>query len=934
MLSKFEEGLKYVPEDTTLFMYHRILLLLNIKPHESALVRKLFTVQFFLGIATAFLFTSTLTMFLKAYPINMLPAVYIVSAILLFGFNRIYAHLDERLNSPRLLEIVILFSTFSILVFWVLLTFFHFHLLPLVIAAWYMIIYMLVGYAFWGMASIMFNVRESKRLFSIVGAGDIPAKMLGYFSVAALIPYVAINNLLWVSITSFIIAFALMKRYQNQGFIVAIDPNEPHGHSHKEDHGSATRNMLKRFFKNRLVLYISLLSLVAYIVFAFIDFTFLTDIKEKFKKGDQMATFIAIFFAAGRILAIAIKLLFSSRMIARIGLTNALLVTPVLLLCIASFLTLSGISFTSYLYVFGFMVLLTEVLRSTLQEPVFFILFQPLKPHDRLRGHLVAKGYTMPFALVGVGSFLYFYMQNNREIPILFVAEILIAFLSLWIIAVFLIKKQYLRTLIITLEKGYFTGAELFLNDSAVIKLLISKTESDNSIEVIHSLNLLERSGYNDIYTILLKHLHSPKNEIKEYVLSRIMENKMTSALPLIKQQLQSADNENLHPALIKAFYFLEKRLENNELINIQALKPADKKPAIIGLLYRREEETEKRVMEELTIMASNNVNDKLVVLEIIMETPNTSFTPILKTLLLDKNPQVYKKAIEAAGKTKDYNLFNEIVEVAAKHHAFPALQRSILHYGDEIFSTDFLQAEKLPTPIVIYIIKIAGKIKGENSTAFLFNLLVLNQKRYADNIIEALWLKKAKISIETAKLVDAWIQQKMEQSRLKVLYFNGLVNNSKLQLLQQAMGDEIQHDAQVLLKAFAIVYDRQKVDRIIELIGLDNKTKIYNAIEVLELILPGKYFSQLNILVELMNDIRQNQVLIPKTTDINSYIIIEEVLKDNKANFNEWTRSVACYMLPKFKKAELSLNILSSKVCKEDVMFNETKNYVLSMLK
>src|SRR4051812_32908312 len=157
-------------------MYYKLLQLLNIKPHESAVVRKLFTIQFFLGVGAAFLFTSSLTMFLSAYSIKTLPIAYILSACLLFVFNPIYSYLDEKFSSPRLLAIVILFSAFSTLLFWTILNLVPFKQLPLIIAAWYMLLYMLIGYAFWGMASILFNVRESKRVFSIVGAGDIPAK--------------------------------------------------------------------------------------------------------------------------------------------------------------------------------------------------------------------------------------------------------------------------------------------------------------------------------------------------------------------------------------------------------------------------------------------------------------------------------------------------------------------------------------------------------------------------------------------------------------------------------------------------------------------------------------------------------------------------------------------------------------------------------------
>ena len=79
-------------------MYQLILQLLKIKPHETSLVKKLFAVQFLLGVSTAFLFTSSLTTFISVYHINALPQVYIVSAVLLILFNRIYSYLDERIG--------------------------------------------------------------------------------------------------------------------------------------------------------------------------------------------------------------------------------------------------------------------------------------------------------------------------------------------------------------------------------------------------------------------------------------------------------------------------------------------------------------------------------------------------------------------------------------------------------------------------------------------------------------------------------------------------------------------------------------------------------------------------------------------------------------------------------------------------------------------
>ena len=193
-------------------MYKRILLLLNIKPGESGIVKRLFLVQFFLGIATAFLFTGSLTLFLHAYP-QRLPEVFIYSAILLFLFNGFYGRLEAKISSVKLLEIVIVFSAVSIFCFWLANEFLSFYWLPLLLAGWYVLLYMLVNYSFWGMASLLFNVRESKRVVSIISAGDIPGKMLGYFSVSVIIPFVPSDNLLLVSVVSFFCSFYSLAKF-------------------------------------------------------------------------------------------------------------------------------------------------------------------------------------------------------------------------------------------------------------------------------------------------------------------------------------------------------------------------------------------------------------------------------------------------------------------------------------------------------------------------------------------------------------------------------------------------------------------------------------------------------------------------------------------------------------------------------------------------
>src|SRR6188768_4206408 len=117
-------------------MLKRILLLLNIKASEANLVKDLFFVQFALGIATAFLYTASLTLFLSAFSINNLPKVFIVLSMLILMFNKAYAYFEKKVDAVSLLQLVVAFSLVSTIVFWMILKLFSHHWLILLLAAW------------------------------------------------------------------------------------------------------------------------------------------------------------------------------------------------------------------------------------------------------------------------------------------------------------------------------------------------------------------------------------------------------------------------------------------------------------------------------------------------------------------------------------------------------------------------------------------------------------------------------------------------------------------------------------------------------------------------------------------------------------------------------------------------------------------------------
>jgi hypothetical protein len=482
------------------------------------------------------------------------------------------------------------------------------------------------------------------------------------------------------------------------------------------------------------------------------------------------------------------------------------------------------------------------------------------------------------------------------------------------------------------LRKGYFTGTELFLNDEKVISLLIEKTESGSPLDKIHALNLLERSGYRDSYALLFKHLQEPDEDVRKYVIARIMDNNMSSALPLIHKQLSALPADTLTPELLKASYFLDKTITGFDDTDLHLADPKGKKAIFTGLLSRKESTSDGLMNELIKLARSNNPDEKIMVIEILGELSQGNYELVLKILLNDTDPRVYKKAMEVSGKLNAVNLFSLVIDIAEKHKAWVAFQMAIIQFGDSIFNHEYLKTATLSEHVKILLVKTAGRIKGDHSLDYLLNHLETHSHTII--VIEALWQKRVKLPAYAEQQIKQIIHDREHEDRLKVVYYRSLEDQKIARLLQLAIKSEIQEDVVILLKALSLIYDAQKINRVIELLMLNDNSKISNAIEMLEIIVPAKYFVHLNVALDLLQDINNKKMLIPGNKILPVHTILEDILKKNKAGFDIWTSSIACYMLPRLKDREFALSLMNNKIDRKDHLFNETSNYVLSMLK
>jgi ATP/ADP translocase/SOS response regulatory protein OraA/RecX len=888
----------------------------------------LLKIQLFIGIAHSFTNIAAFTYFIYKFSIDGLPYAYLAVAGALLFMNIFYEKMERSFSPLKLLKLIVLISAAVLFLFWTGFLLWNDTTIIFLLLVWSVLFYMITGYAYWGLVSLLFNVRESKRVFSIVGAGDIPAKLIGYLSAQFLIPLIGLNHLLAFALVS--LGFGLyligdlIKKEKAGRFHVK---HHAHGHAHIHEQTNQPKAFsLKNnfFFKHKLIFTISLLSLLCYNVFNLIDFTFIAHIKARYHDLSELASFIAIFFAVGRLAALVMKLVFTSRVIEKVGVVACLLITPTVLFIFSiAFLGFDDRSNYS-LYFFGIMALFTEVLRSTIQEPSFFILFQPLNEHYRLKGHIIAKGYMLAPSLLIVGASLIIMRNMNVDVNILFTIKILLVNLCLWGIIIYFIKKEYIKTLHQSIARGVFNGEDIHIYDQRTMDILLTKVNNEKETENIYALRLLETGGYEKLTDLFKNFLQTNKPEVKRYALHRLEERNELNA-PLLRELLEKETDENVKEQIVSFLCRLDPDYLRSIAAHISELDFHLRKNAIIHLLNQSEFDYLYKAGSEINnLIRSQVAAERGLALEIIGELKNIKFTDAIEKLIEDEDSNVKRNALIAACKLRNKNLLPFIFNMLAEPSNKYLVLQGLFQYGDKLFEDiDILSSEQIEAHIGD-LIKIAGRAKGGHSTRFLLTLL--KDGSHHEKIIHALWSKgfeaeKVETIYDFQNLLNAYLKEGIEKTDL---YFN-ISNKPSHELIRNSIYGEIKNDVVTVLKTCAILYHKKEINRILELIENSDQKRIFNAMEMMELVLPKKISSQINELVDFTLDPVTTKRKLPSSVKNNFF----ELVMQPKTSFTPWTKAVCLYTT--FKNQEFNL-LKNIKVDNNDSpVLYETKNYVLN---
>jgi ATP:ADP antiporter, AAA family len=908
--------------------------LLNVDQGEWWMVRNLMMLQFLQGAGIAFFFTGAFATFLNEFPITELPWVMILSAALLWVVGYLYSKIEHKLPMNQLTIVVTAVMVISIIFFRLADYNFPEGVFLYWTLAWFHVLYLLNNLQFWGMATLLFDLRQSKRLFGLISSGDIPAKFFGYTLATLAIKYIGTMNMLYAAAACMALSFPFLLAIHKSGKLLLQHNHKEHEVEHVQHQSTfKTGTLIRNFANNKFIRDIALISMLAFCCLLIVDYGFYSEVKHRTHDDQDLGTFIAAFMAIARLFAMFVKMIFTGRVMSNMGVRQTLLITPLVMLGLTGLIVASQLIDSPekvLFYLFGVTFILVDVCRTVFNSPSLITLMQPLPTHERLRAHNIVKGIMDPFAYIVTGILLLVLIRFQHEVPLQTLSYILVIMGAIWLLGIYLVNKQYLLILVKTITSRYFSQEEFSLKDENILQAIRKKIATGNDLEVISILKMLNSKTdpvANELAASLINH---PSSQVKLETL-KIISGKLGDEVRSAIEAL--AQNDLLPEIRDEAIRALCKTssMDDNMRTYVEHENQALQKAALSGMLMNPDPYVRELSEEKIsTLIRSKNRMDKFFAAVILQDIRNDYSHPLLHNLIADPDPQVQAIAIKAIGKVADRDSLHALINILPQH-VKPALQalqlageNAVELIGNMLQSGQHKQWEEK-------FIAILGRQGGEKAQSSLVSML-LQRPEHTQLVIKALYRTKYKADESMMKHMESLSRQFIIYG-VELLHMQKVIaENDGHKILKSSLNLEVQEIRDLLLCLFACMFDRVKMNQAKHGLESNLNENVANSMEIIELTIKkdiGRNFNTMFECTSLEHRCDALRALLKEIDFAEVDDVIAKVLKEKPIHYLDWTKACSLYITKKYLH-NIDMALIEKYSHAENRMVRETAQFAL----
>ncbi|MCA9549459.1 MAG: MFS transporter [Myxococcales bacterium] len=444
---------------------------------------------FLMCIVSAFILGRTVrdTLFLHRVDVDRLPFMYMVVAVSVAVVSYGYSHIADKLRRDLLIERSLTVFAGFLAGIWALMT-------VGVEGTWvYFVLYVAVEIVgalsiiqFWTFANDIFSAREAKRLFGVIGAGGVLSNIVCGFLIGSIAPRVGPQNLVLLCALLYAAAILIVRAVA----VKAKADLELAVHRPKKSKLSVKTEGGRLFHSKHLKIIAGIVA-VTFLTVSIVDFQFKVIARQTYSGEGELAAFFGYFYGFTGIIASLVQFFITGRLLERSGIVVALCVLPVAMLSGAGAMLLP---FVAAVAAASIAKGAEVVFRYTVNDATMNLLYIPVPAHHRGRAKAFIDGILKPVSIGASGVVMFVlgrWVGADRLAHDL--AWLDLVMLSVWVLMVVGIRKEYVRSLIDTLRSRRLdlSGAWSPVIDDGTKRALKDRLLSDDEAHILHALEIL-----------------------------------------------------------------------------------------------------------------------------------------------------------------------------------------------------------------------------------------------------------------------------------------------------------------------------------------------------------------------------------------------------------------------------------------------------------
>jgi ATP/ADP translocase len=570
---------------------------------------------------------------------------------------------------------------------------------------------------YWTFAQEIFNSREAKRLFAVIGGGGVIANIIVGLWVGQAAKLLGVNNLLFVFIGALLLGIVALLFARRAAPVLQEPP--------------LSREQRKApALGSRYLLLIAATTLCTYLVTTLGDYEFKLIVQESIASRDARAAYFGTFYGLTGLLSAFIQFFLTSRILEKAGILPALLLLP---------LALAGggiaIVLAPVLAAASFLKGSETTLRYTINDATSQLLYLPIAKEARARAKAFIEGILKPAAMgvAGVALFGLAHVLTHQR-----VGSAIAAIALVWVGLLILLRGEYLKTLLLTLKQRRldFEGVSYHTNDEATLQAFRATLESGTPEEIVTVLDLLAGAGTSlqQAEALVLPLLQHADEDVKVAALDYLGQ-KGRPELTNRVSRLFDKQSEPVRAAAITAFcrlarddaaIVLERFLDDPSLL-IQGATVAGliKNGGLDGVLTAADQ------LKSMIDDPAPAIRERAA--WVLGEIGATGFYRPLIGLVQDASMDVQRTAIAACAKLKSPRLLEPLLELLRNEKSAPPLIIDALaSYGPALEKQMLMIYADTFQPVRFreHLCRVLQRIGGPDSLSLLLSEMRMGSER------------------------------------------------------------------------------------------------------------------------------------------------------------------------------------------------------------